>query len=136
MFILCYGKQNLQHFMHGSLCNSLKKLPSDWHHLYLQEKILFSNIVFIELKEIKIYKFVRRCFIKLFATLSATHEYHTHTHTQTYIYIHIQSSTDISVSFYQNSLVWIDMLASRCWDRNRLTQTPIQASNHSATRSQ
>ena len=34
------------------------------------------------------------------------------------IYIYIKSSTDISVSFYQNSSVWLDMLAFRSWDRN------------------
>ena len=37
-----------------------------------------------------------------------------------YIYIYIwerESSTDRSVSFYQNSLVWLDGLDSRSWDR-------------------
>ena len=28
------------------------------------------------------------------------------------------SSTDRSVSFYQNSSVWLDILASHSWDRN------------------
>ena len=35
-----------------------------------------------------------------------------------HIYIYIKSSTDRSVSFYQNSSVWLDILASRSWDRN------------------
>ena len=35
-----------------------------------------------------------------------------------YIYIYILSSTERSVSFYQNSLVWLDILDSRNWDRN------------------
>ena len=43
---------------------------------------------------------------------------YTHTHTHTYIYIYIKSSTDRSVSFYQNSSVWLDLLAFRSWDRN------------------
>ena len=42
-----------------------------------------------------------------------------------YIYIYIKSSTDRPVSFYQNSSVWLDILASRSWNRN-----PIQASTH------
>ena len=33
-------------------------------------------------------------------------------------YISLLSSTDRSVSFYQNSSVWLDILASRNWDRN------------------
>ena len=33
-------------------------------------------------------------------------------------YIYIQLSTDRSVSFYQNSTVWLDILASCSWDRN------------------
>ena len=40
------------------------------------------------------------------------------THIHTYIYIYILSSTDRSVSFYQNSSVWLDILDSRSWDRN------------------
>ena len=43
---------------------------------------------------------------------------HTHTHLYIYIYIYILSSTGRSVSFYQNSSVWLDILDSRSWDRN------------------
>ena len=38
--------------------------------------------------------------------------------TKLYIYIYILSSTDRSVSFYQNSSVWLDRLDSRSWDQN------------------
>ena len=33
-----------------------------------------------------------------------------------YIYIYKMSSTDRSLSFYQNSSVWLDILDSRNWD--------------------
>ena len=33
-------------------------------------------------------------------------------------YIYIKTSTDRSVSFYQNTSVWLDIVASRSWDRN------------------
>ena len=36
--------------------------------------------------------------------------------TQVGEYISLLSSTDRSVSFYQNSSVWLDILASRSWD--------------------
>ena len=41
------------------------------------------------------------------------------------VYISIKSSTDRSVSFYQNSSVWLDILASRSWDRNPVDSYPI-----------
>ena len=40
-----------------------------------------------------------------------------------YIYIYILSSTDRSVSFYQNSSVWLDGLDSQSWDRNQDSTT-------------
>ena len=45
-----------------------------------------------------------------------------------YIYIYILSSTDWSVSFYQNSSVWLDRQDSRSWDRNPVdSKGPITA---------
>ena len=53
---------------------------------------------------------------------------HTHTHIYIYIYIYILSSTNGSLSFYQNLSVWLDKLDSRSWIETRLTQMPIQDS--------
>ena len=50
------------------------------------------------------------------------------------IYIYILSSTDRPVSFYQNSLVWLDRLDSRCWDRNPVDSNANPRFYHSATR--
>ena len=65
---------------------------------------------------------------------------HTHphmdspTHTHIYINIYLLSSTDRSVSFYQNSSVWLDSIPPVAGIETRLIETPIQASNHLATR--
>ena len=47
------------------------------------------------------------------------------THIYIYIYIYIYTSTDRSVSFYQNSSVWLDRLDSRSWDRNPVYSNAI-----------
>ena len=53
-----------------------------------------------------------------------------------YIYacIYILSSTDRSVSFYQNSSVWLDSLDSRSWDRNPVDSNANPRFYYSATR--
>ena len=51
-----------------------------------------------------------------------------------YIYIYILSSTDRSVSFYQNSSVWLDGLDSRSWDRNPVDSNANPRFYHSAMR--
>ena len=51
-----------------------------------------------------------------------------------YIYIYILSSTDRSVSFYQNSSVWLDRQDSRSRDRSPVNANAIPRSYHSATR--
>ena len=53
-----------------------------------------------------------------------------------YIYLYISSSTDRSVSFYQNSSVWLDILASRCWERNQVDSNANPGLYTSATRNQ
>ena len=54
------------------------------------------------------------------------HGYVTHTY--------ILSSTDRSVSFYQNSSVWLDILDSRSWDRNPVDSNANPRLYTSATR--
>ena len=44
------------------------------------------------------------------------------------------SSTDRSVSFYQNSSVWLDILDSRSWDRNPVDSNANPRLYPSATR--
>ena len=51
-----------------------------------------------------------------------------------YIYIYILSSADRSVSFYQNSSVWLDRLDSRRWDRNAVDSKANPRLYHSAAR--
>ena len=48
-------------------------------------------------------------------------------------YIYILSSTDRSVSFNQNSFVWLDRLDSRSWDRNPVNSNVNPRFYHSAT---
>ena len=48
--------------------------------------------------------------------------------------IYILSSTDRSVSFYQNSSVWLDRLDSRSWDQNPVDSNANPRFYHSATR--
>ena len=55
-------------------------------------------------------------------------------YTRAYIYIYILSSTDRSVSFYQNSSVCLDTLDSRSWDRNPVDSNANPRFYHSATR--
>ena len=42
------------------------------------------------------------------------------------------SATDRSVSFYQNSSVWLDRLDSRSWDRNPVESNASPRFYHSA----
>ena len=48
--------------------------------------------------------------------------------------IYILSSTDRSVSFYQNSSVWLEILDSRSWDRNPVDSNANPRLYPSATR--
>ena len=50
------------------------------------------------------------------------------------IYIYILSSTDRSVSFYQNTSVWLDRLDSRSWDRNPVDSNANPRFYYSTTR--
>ena len=51
-----------------------------------------------------------------------------------YMYIYILSSTDRSVSLYQNSSVWLDRIDSWSWDRNPVDSNANPRFYHSATR--
>ena len=42
-------------------------------------------------------------------------------------FVYIKSFTDRSVSFYQKSSVWLDILTSRCWDRNPVDSDAISS---------
>ena len=50
--------------------------------------------------------------------------------------VYIKSSTDRSISFDQNSSVWLNILASRSWDRNPVDSNANPSFYLSATRKQ
>ena len=74
-------------------------LDIKYHYLPLPSLLILSLFSYVEKKRAKLIKAIDYVIY-------------------IYIYIYIESSTDRSVLFYQNSSVWLDILASRSWDRN------------------